>query len=80
MKYIDFLLKMGLKDIRIQKITKYIELNNIDKKLAYFNSNSLPSKPPQPTITPAAINSILSFILSFVGFKQHCQVLLLKWS
>lgn len=22
-KYIDFLLKMGLKDIRIQKITKY---------------------------------------------------------
>lgn len=71
---------MGLKDIRIQKIIKYIELNNIDKKLAYFNSSNQPAKRISPIISPSAVNSILSFILSFVNFKQDNQVLLLKWS
>jgi hypothetical protein len=31
---------MALKEMKIFKIVKYIQLNNIDQKLAYFNTNN----------------------------------------
>lgn len=37
LSYIDFLVRLSLKEIGIHKIIKYFQLNNIDKKIAYFN-------------------------------------------
>lgn len=48
---------------------KYVGLNNVDKKLAYFNSNSkvlkTDGKYPQTNslVTVAKINKIINFLL-----------------
>jgi len=49
---------------------KYVNLNNVDKKLAYFNSNSkivmkMDGKYPQSSslIAVAKINQIINFLL-----------------
>jgi hypothetical protein len=30
---------MAIKELKIFKIVRYVQLNNLDQKLAYFNSN-----------------------------------------
>lgn len=59
-----------MKELKIYKIMKYIQLNNIDQKLAFFNSNpsSLNKKgknEPNSKISVGKINNILNFINEF---------------
>ncbi len=64
---------MSIKELKILKIIKYIQLNNLDQKLSYFNSNQpvmIDKNKPQAKavlenkkISVAKINSILQFLL-----------------
>ena len=57
--------------MKIFKIVKYIQLNNLDQKLAYFNSKDAvidKSKPKanreqEKKISVAKINNILQFLI-----------------
>lgn len=62
--------------MKIFKIVKYIQLNNIDQKLAYFNSKETvvdkgkpkTNKEQEKKISVAKINNILQFLIEFARF------------
>jgi Rad3-related DNA helicase len=84
LSYIDFFLKLALKEISIHKIRRYFELNSLDKKLAYFNAkDQLPKKGSPYTpgkISTGVINRVLNFISEFTNFDEKAQLLILKWN
>ena len=57
--------------MKIFKIVKYIQLNNLDQKLAYFNSKETTADKSKPKanreqekkISVAKINNILQFLV-----------------
>lgn len=79
---------MTIKEMKILKIIKYIQLNNLDQKLSYFNCNQVSinnkaksklNKMEEKNISVTKINNILHFLLEFASFDEKRQVLLVKW-
>lgn len=81
MKYLDFVIELGVKEMKIFKIVKYIQLNNLDQKLAYFNTKEvkLKDRKEESKISVSNINGILTFLVEFNRFNEENQILLLKW-
>ena len=62
---------------------KYFSLNNMDKKLVYFNNadvqDNKQKKAAASRISVASINQTLSFLLGFTKFNQCSEILMFKW-
>lgn len=87
--YLEFISEMSLKEMKIFKIVKYVQLNNIDQKLAYFNltpsvntdrTKGKVKNTEESRISVGKINNIIQFLLEFGRFDEKRQVLLLKWN
>lgn len=68
MSWLEFLLELNLSNIKIQRIKKYVEMHNLDQKLADHELPSLrKSTTTDPSrLTAATVNRVIGFFSKLV--------------